>query len=124
LLTGTRWLAPRIAKRRTPDIQKQYAAIGGGSPILKWTEEQGAGMAALLDELSPQTAPHKPYVMFRYAHPLTEHTLQQMKADGVQRAVAFTQYPQVRGSPWFVPLLSSTRLLRVSSTRVRRRGAA
>ena len=51
-------------------------------------------MCALLDELNPSTAPHKPYVAFRYAHPLTESCLDEMKADGVQRAVAFSQYPQ------------------------------
>jgi protoporphyrin/coproporphyrin ferrochelatase len=58
-------LAKVIAKRRTPKIQEQYAAIGGGSPILKWTEYQGKAMCELLDELSPQTAPHKNYTMFR-----------------------------------------------------------
>jgi protoheme ferro-lyase len=60
-----RLLAPWIAKRRAPSIREQYASIGGGSPILKWTRIQGEGMAKLLDELSPQTAPHKSYVMFR-----------------------------------------------------------
>lgn len=48
-------------------------------------------MAALLDELSPESAPHKHYVAFRYANPLTEHALRQMKQDGVRRAVAFSQ---------------------------------
>ena len=51
-------------------------------------------MCALLDELSPDTAPHKSYVAFRYARPLTEETAEEMKRDGVRRAVAFTQYPQ------------------------------
>ncbi|GAA6009682.1 hypothetical protein JCM11491_001057 [Sporobolomyces phaffii] len=87
-------LAPLIAKRRTPKIEKQYADIGGGSPILKWTRIQGEGMVKLLDELSPETAPHKAYVAFRYANPLTETCLDEMKRDGVTRAVAFTQYPQ------------------------------
>ncbi|GAA6061134.1 hypothetical protein JCM10212_001734 [Sporobolomyces blumeae] len=87
-------LAPLIAKRRTPKIEKQYADIGGGSPILKWTRIQGEGMAKLLDEMSPQTAPHKAYVAFRYANPLTETCLDEMKRDGVKRAIAFTQYPQ------------------------------
>jgi ferrochelatase len=87
-------LAPFIAKRRTPKIEKQYEDIGGGSPILKWTQEQASGMVKILDELSPQTAPHRPYVAFRYAHPLTETCLEEMKRDGVTRAVAFSQYPQ------------------------------
>jgi protoporphyrin/coproporphyrin ferrochelatase len=87
-------LAPWIAKRRTPQIEKQYTDIGGGSPILRWTETQGEGMAALLDELNPATAPHKSYVAFRYANPLADETAKRMKEDGVKRAIAFTQYPQ------------------------------
>ncbi|KAJ3815896.1 hypothetical protein EV368DRAFT_34538 [Lentinula lateritia] len=88
------FIAPYIARRRTPMIEQQYAAIGGGSPILKYTQTQGEGMAKLLDELHPETAPHKSYVAFRYARPLTQETAKEMKADGVTRAVAFTQYPQ------------------------------
>jgi ferrochelatase len=68
--------------------------IGGGSPILRWSELQGEGMAALLDELHPSTAPHKSYVAFRYARPLAEETARRMKEDGVKRAIAFSQYPQ------------------------------
>jgi len=89
-----RFLAPIIARRRTPQIEKQYAEIGGGSPILHYTQLQGDGMAQLLDELHPETAPHKAYVAFRYARPLTEAAAKQMQADGVKRAIAFTQYPQ------------------------------
>ncbi|KIY73047.1 ferrochelatase [Cylindrobasidium torrendii FP15055 ss-10] len=89
-----RFLAPWIARRRTPQIEEQYEAIGGGSPILRYTKFQGEGMAKLLDELHPETAPHKAYVSFRYANPLTSETARQMKEDGVTRAVAFTQYPQ------------------------------
>ncbi len=56
-------------------------------------------MCKILDRLSPATAPHKPYVAFRYANPLTEHMYQQLFDDGFGqgrggRAVAFTQYPQ------------------------------
>lgn len=86
-------LAPWIAKRRAPRIREQYSKIGGGSPIKMWTEKQGQGMVDLLDQMSPQTAPHKFYVGFRYAHPLTEDAIDQMESDGIRRAVAFTQYP-------------------------------
>ncbi|KAG5635577.1 hypothetical protein H0H81_010742 [Sphagnurus paluster] len=89
-----RFLAPLIARRRTPQIEKQYTDIGGGSPILHYTQIQGEGMAKLMDELHPETAPHKAYVAFRYVRPMTEQTAKQMKADGVKRAIAFTQYPQ------------------------------
>jgi len=87
-------LAPRIAKRRTPKIQAQYGRIGGGSPIKRWTEKQGKGMIEILDKISPESAPHKFYIGFRYAHPLTEDTIEQMADDGIEHAVAFTQYPQ------------------------------
>ncbi|KAE8231306.1 hypothetical protein CF326_g3683 [Tilletia indica] len=87
-------LAPLIAKRRTPKIQEQYAKIGGGSPILRWTRTQGEAMARMLDELHPETAPHKAYTAFRYARPLTDQALDEMARDGVTRAVGFTQYPQ------------------------------
>lgn len=86
-------LGPLIAKRRTPAISKQYEEIGG-SPIRKWTEIQGQEMVKLLDRMSPETAPHKFYIAFRYAPPLTEEAVLAMKADGVERAVAFSQYPQ------------------------------
>ncbi len=78
-----------------------YSKIGGGSPILKWTDLQGdvsmarfdhvairdpvpgRGMTALLDQLSPATAPHKHYIAFRYADPLTESALDEMARDGI-----------------------------------------
>ena len=89
-----KYLAPWIARRRTPSIKEQYAKIGGGSPIKKWTTQQGEELARKMDILSPSTAPHKSYVAFRYADPLTEEALLEMKKDGVNRAVAFSLYPQ------------------------------
>lgn len=80
------------ARRRAPKIVPQYAAIGG-SPLRRWTQLQGDLMCARLDVLSPATAPHKAYPMFRYAAPFTEDALAEMRRDGVERAVAFPQYP-------------------------------
>lgn len=56
-------------------------------------------MCKILDRISPETAPHKPYVAFRYADPLTEEMYTRLLEDGFGagkggRAVAFTQYPQ------------------------------
>ena len=56
-------------------------------------------MCKILDQISPETAPHKPYVAFRYANPLTEEMYTNLLKDGFGggkggRAVAFTQYPQ------------------------------
>ncbi|SCV00550.1 LAME_0G10462g1_1 [Lachancea meyersii CBS 8951] len=86
-------IAKYIAKFRTPKIEKQYEQIGG-SPIRKWSEYQAKRVCELLDESCPDSAPHKPYVAFRYARPLTGETYEQMLKDGVRKAVAFSQYPQ------------------------------
>ena len=87
-------LGPFIARRRTPAVRELYRAIGGGSPLLSWTQRQAAGMVERLDRLSPETAPHLPFVAFRYAAPSSEDALVAMAEAGVERAVAFTQYPQ------------------------------
>jgi protoporphyrin/coproporphyrin ferrochelatase len=89
-----RWLGPFIARRRTPKVRGLYAAIGGGSPILRFTEAQGRGMVARLDRIAPDSAPHRFYVAFRYTRPSSEDALRQMHSDGIQRVIAFTQYPQ------------------------------
>lgn len=86
-----------ISARRSPRIKKQYSAIGGKSPIGDWTALQGAAMVRKLEELMPGQASaggFKVYTAFRYAPPLTEAALVAMERDGVQRAVAFSQYPQ------------------------------
>lgn len=83
-----------IATRRAPRVEKLYAAIGGGSPIRRWTEAQGRGMCERLDVLSPDTAPHRFYIAFRYTAPFSDDALHAMARDGITRAVAFTQYPQ------------------------------
>ena len=88
-----KYLGEFIAKRRTPDVQAQYELIGG-SPIRKWTELQGKEMCKILDVTNPDSAPHKAYTAFRYAHPLTDEALDDMEADGVKRVVAFSQFPQ------------------------------
>ncbi|PDW04310.1 ferrochelatase [Candidatus Viridilinea mediisalina] len=93
-LPAQRWLGPLIARRRTPKVQENYRAIGGSSPLLHWTTLQAEGMVRWLDQRSPATAPHRAYVAFRYASPFSADALRQMQADGVRRAVAFTQYPQ------------------------------
>lgn len=90
---NSRYLGEFIAKRRTPDVQAQYELIGG-SPIRKWTEHQGEEMCKILDVKHPESAPHKAYTAFRYAHPLTDEALDEMEADGVRRVVAFSQFPQ------------------------------
>lgn len=89
-----RLLGPMIAKMRTRKVQEKYAEIGSKSPILSWTNKQGKLLCEKLDKVSPETAPHKHYVGFRYANPFIENSLQQMEQDGVQHTILFSQYPQ------------------------------
>ena len=91
------WLGARIATSRAPRIVEQYRAIGGRSPIGDWTRVQGEAMVRKLHALTAgaaATAPRfKHYTCFRYAPPLTAQCLEEMRRDGVRRAVAFSQYP-------------------------------
>ncbi|ODQ67942.1 ferrochelatase mitochondrial precursor [Nadsonia fulvescens var. elongata DSM 6958] len=87
-------LARFITYRRTPKITQSYKEIGGGSPIRKWSEYQAKKACELLDKVRPASAPHKPYVAFRYANPLTPELFENLKRDGIKRAIAFSQYPQ------------------------------
>ncbi|KAF5289472.1 hypothetical protein FQR65_LT11846 [Abscondita terminalis] len=87
-------LGPWIAKRRTPEVQKKYAEIGGSSPIYNWTNKQGELLCKQLDEISPATAPHQHYIAFRYTTPSTEDAFTSIEKDNIKRAVLFSQYPQ------------------------------
>ncbi|KAH7096796.1 ferrochelatase [Auriculariales sp. MPI-PUGE-AT-0066] len=93
-LPAQRLLGPFIAWRRYKSIEEQYEKIGGGSPILRYTREQGERMCELLEELAPRPGGYKNYTGFRYAAPLVHDTMREMRADGVKRVVAFSQYPQ------------------------------
>ncbi|KAM7535215.1 hypothetical protein Aperf_G00000101462 [Anoplocephala perfoliata] len=87
-------LASWAAKCRASKIQEKYDEIGGGSPLIQWSACQGKALVRTLDVISPETAPHKYYLGMRYAHPLTEEAINEIEADGVERAVAFSQFPQ------------------------------
>lgn len=91
---GQKVLSRLIVKARLPKVTGYYAAIGGGSPILKYTTGQGEGLARRMDTRRPGMAPFKPYVAFRYAPPTADDALRAMRADGVARAVVLTLYPQ------------------------------
>lgn len=91
-LTG--FLSKIIVALRLKRVQKQYQEIGGGSPILKWTEAQGQAMAAILNREHAGTASFRPYVAFRYVQPDTFTALRAMENDGVDHIVVLSNYPQ------------------------------
>ena len=91
---GQKLIARMIVRARLPKVRANYAAIGGGSPILRFTTGQGEGVVQRLARRRPDLGPVKPYIAFRYAPPTADDALRAMHADGVRRAVVLTLYPQ------------------------------
>ncbi len=84
-------LAKLISSKRAPSIQKQYAKIGGKSPIVDLTNKQ----AELLEQnLRAKGIDANVYVAMRYWRPFTEDALAKMESDGVDRVVLLPLYPQ------------------------------
>jgi len=90
-----RWLnkplAWVIATSRAPVSREGYASIGGGSPQLSTTREQGR---LLCEALARRGVDAKTYVAMRYWTPFTEDALAAVKADGIERLVVLPLYPQ------------------------------
>ena len=81
-----------ISRLRAPSVKANYAAIGGRTPLLDWTEKQAAGTARLLGDQV------KPYVVMRYWQPRAEEVLRQIKAEGIEQAVVLSMYPHYTGA--------------------------
>lgn len=109
-------MGPWIAKRRTAEVQKKYSEIGGGSPILQWTNKQGELLCEKLDKISPETAPHKYYVAFRYADPLTDETLERMHKYGHHISSGVMQYKHAQNANAGRSFRSIFKLLLFSAT--------
>jgi protoporphyrin/coproporphyrin ferrochelatase len=85
-------LASVLSKRRAPKSRAAYASIGGGSPIVRWTNAQAAAIEA---SLAVKGLPgSKCYVAMRYWHPFSSEAIEEMKADGITAAVVLPLYPQ------------------------------
>lgn len=87
-----RWLLARfIAWRRTTTAQQIYAKIGGGSPIVRETENQAA---ALQQKLANEGLAVKCHAAMRYWHPRAKQIVQDIKQSGVDQMVLLPLYPQ------------------------------
>jgi ferrochelatase len=84
------WLARRIARRRRPESQANYAQIGGRSPIRQETTAQAAAVAA---ELARRGVAVRPIVAMAAWHPFAEEAVADLRSHGVARAVALPLYP-------------------------------
>lgn len=87
-----RWLIAKIvSKRRAPVAREIYAELGGGSPILPLTEEQGRALDAALADSESE---YRSFIAMRYWHPFAEEAATAAKAWGADEAVLLPLYPQ------------------------------
>jgi len=84
-------IARRIASSRAPNSREAYESIGGGSPIVQFTLDQGE---KLEEELRRRGIKAKTYVGMRYWYPFTEEAVDQLLKDEVNRLVVIPLYPQ------------------------------
>ena len=83
-------LAKIISRRRAPMVEKQYAKIGGKSPLKDHTLRQ----AALLEERLNEHFPARVLAAMRYWHPSTEETLDELEREGIKKVILLPLYPQ------------------------------
>jgi ferrochelatase len=86
-----RWLARMIVRGRLATVRRNYASIGGGSPIYRYTTAQLEGVAHRLTRLRGE--PFRPYLAFRYSSPSSDDALRAMAADGIEDVLVLTLYP-------------------------------
>ncbi len=84
------WFARRIAARRAPRVRRQYATLGGRSPLIEITLEQTRLLCA---ELGRRGIVAAPFVAMRYWHPTTDEAVAAIRAGGFDTVVALSLYP-------------------------------
>jgi ferrochelatase len=84
-------LAWLLAKRRAPKTKSYYDQIGGASPILSLTNDQGM---LLKQRLRAEHGNYSVFVGMRYWNPFIDTALERAKADGAQRVIGLSMYPQ------------------------------
>jgi ferrochelatase len=86
------WLGKFIAKRRTKAASENYAIIGGKSPLLELTEEQGRNLEAALN--ASGQAEYRCFVAMRYWHPMSDAAARAVKAWAPDSVLLLPLYPQ------------------------------
>lgn len=87
---GRKPLAKLISSTRAKRVQHHYFAIGGGSPIRKFTEQQAG---ALEKRLREEGLNAHCFVAMRYWHPFTAEAVAQLRAAHCEEIVLLPLYP-------------------------------
>jgi protoporphyrin/coproporphyrin ferrochelatase len=88
---GRKPLAKLISTTRAKKVQHHYQAIGGASPIRRFTEKQAS---ALQEKLSADGLDATCLVAMRYWHPFTAEAIEQFRAADCDEVVLLPLYPQ------------------------------
>src|SRR5437879_10004504 len=88
---GRKPLARLISTTRAKKAQHHYSAIGGASPIRRFTEQQARALQAKLAEDGLDASC---FVAMRYWHPFTAEAIEQFRAAGCDEVVLLPLYPQ------------------------------
>ena len=83
-------LAHVISRRRAPVAREIYAHLGGGSPLLKLTNEQASALEQALSDLGEIQV----FVSMRYWHPMSDETALAVKDFCPDAIVLLPLYPQ------------------------------
>jgi protoporphyrin/coproporphyrin ferrochelatase len=88
---GRKPLARLISRTRARKVQHHYAAIGGGSPLRRFTEQQARSLQLRLTEWGLDA---HCFVAMRYWHPFTKEAIEQLIAAKCDEVVLLPLYPQ------------------------------
>jgi protoporphyrin/coproporphyrin ferrochelatase len=88
---GRKPLAKLISATRAKKVQHHYQAIGGASPIRRFTERQAS---ALQEKLATDGLDASCFVAMRYWHPFTAEAIEQFRAAECDEVVLLPLYPQ------------------------------
>ncbi len=83
--------AKLISKLRYKNVQKNYAQIGGSSPLLKWTESQKEHLEFII---SPMKAPFEIFIGMRYFRPTIEDAISNAINANFDKIIFLPMYPQ------------------------------
>lgn len=83
-----KWFARAISRRRAPDSARNYAAIGGKSPILDYTQRQSKALARAL---GPDYVVH---ICMRYWHPMADEVVAALRHAQIDHIILLPLYPQ------------------------------
>lgn len=82
-------LARIIARARVAPATANYALLGGRSPLLDLTRQQGTALEAALPEIEV-----KCFIAMRYWHPFSDEAVREVKAWQPDHVVLLPLYPQ------------------------------